>query len=203
MKHALTIVGAALAVAAVFLPASPADAAFPGANGDLVFARFTHGQNDLWLLDPLTSALTRLTDSPQRNEGLADWNADGTQIAFARCTPSKLGNCDIWVMDADGSNATRLTPTPNDIETWPAWSPDGTQIAFTTDASDAFQDIWVMDADGGNPTQLTTTNGIFDAFPEWSPDGTTIAFTSDRAALDDIWLMELDPHSNKLAGNRG
>ena len=48
-----------------------------------------------------------------------------------------------------------------------------------------------MDADGGNPTQLTTTNGIFDAFPEWSPDGTKIAFTSDRAALDDIWVMDL------------
>jgi Tol biopolymer transport system component len=114
------------------------------------------------------------------------------RIAFARCTPSKLGNCDIWVMDADGSNATKLTPTPDDIETWPAWSPDGTQIAFTTDASDAFQDIWVMDADGGNPTQLTTTNGIFDAFPEWSPDGTQIAFTSDRAAPDDIWVMDPD-----------
>ena len=103
-RRTLSIAGTALTVAALFLPAFHANAAFPGANGDLVFARFTHGQNDLWVLDPLTSALTRLTDSPQRDEGLADWNADGTQIAFVRCSPSKLGNCDIWLMDADGSN---------------------------------------------------------------------------------------------------
>ena len=91
MKRSLSIAGAALIVVALFLPASPVVAAFPEANGDLAFSRFTHGQNDLWALDPLTSALTRLTDSPQRNEGLADWNADGTRIAFARCTPSELG----------------------------------------------------------------------------------------------------------------
>lgn len=48
MKRTLSFVGAALTVAVLLLPASPADAAFPGANGDLVFARFTHGQNDLW-----------------------------------------------------------------------------------------------------------------------------------------------------------
>ena len=38
MKRTLSIVGAAFTVAALFLPASPADAAFPGANGDIVFA---------------------------------------------------------------------------------------------------------------------------------------------------------------------
>ena len=68
MRRTLSIAGAALVVAALFLPASPAVAAFPGTNGDIVIARFTHGQNDLWLVDPLTSAMTRLTDSPQRNE---------------------------------------------------------------------------------------------------------------------------------------
>ena len=52
MKRSLSIAGAALIVVALFLPASPVVAAFPGANGDLVFSRFTHGQNDLWALDP-------------------------------------------------------------------------------------------------------------------------------------------------------
>ena len=42
MKRTLSFVGAALTVGVLLLPASPADAAFPGANGDLVFARFTH-----------------------------------------------------------------------------------------------------------------------------------------------------------------
>ena len=84
MKRTLSFVGAALTVGVLLLPASPADAAFPGANGDLVFARFTHGQNDLWALDPLTSALTRLTDSPHRNEA----SPTGTRTARRSRSPA-------------------------------------------------------------------------------------------------------------------
>ena len=172
------------------LAAPSAQAAFPGSNGDIAFSRFTRNQTDIWVVYSAQTGTTRLTHTPRRNEGMPDWNATGTRVAFSRCGRGKLSNCDIWAMDADGSDRVRLTDTPAQ-ETWPAWSPDGTQVAYTSNASDDFQDIWVMDADGGNPTRLTTTPG-FDAFPEWSPDGATIVFTSDRAALDDVWVMDAD-----------
>jgi Tol biopolymer transport system component len=169
-----------------------ANAAFPGENGLIVFNHFTRGQVDLWTIDPVTGDRTRLTDTPRKDEALADWNAAGTQIAFTRCGLGKFSNCDIWVMDADGSNRTRLTTTPTFQETWPVWSPDGSKIAFTTNATDLRQDIWVMDPDGTDPVQLTFTNGVFDAFPEWSPDGSKIAFISDREAGHHIWVMDPD-----------
>jgi len=144
-----------LAICSLFLVslfAGPAArAAFPGTNGLIVFGRDSGGQSDLWTVDPQTGDRTRLTDTPRKREGLADWNATGTQIAFMRCGPGEFSNCDIWVMDADGSNQARLTTTPTFQESWPAWSPDGSKIAFTTNESDAFQDVWVMDSDGTDP----------------------------------------------------
>ncbi|HSD48966.1 MAG TPA: hypothetical protein VLE71_03955 [Actinomycetota bacterium] len=179
---------ATLAVLAASLVVAPAAyAAFPGANGDIVFQR----EGDPWLLDPRTGDTTRLVRTRAR-EGLFDWNATGTQLAYTRCTGGEFGNCDIWVMDADGSNRTRLTTTAIAQETWPTWSPDGLHIAYTSNEVDAFQDIWVMDANGANPTRLTINDEIFDAFPEWSPDGTQIAYTSDSLDFDDIWLMDAD-----------
>ena len=53
----------------------------PGANGDIVFAR----DGDPWLLDPGTGDTTRLGRTRAR-EGLLDWNADGTKLAYTRCT---------------------------------------------------------------------------------------------------------------------
>ena len=185
-----------LAICSLFLVslfAGPAArAAFPGTNGLIVFGRDSGGQSDLWTVDPQTGDRNRLTDTPRKREGLADWNATGTQIAFMRCGPGEFSNCDIWVMDADGSNQARLTTTPTFQESWPAWSPDGSKIAFTTNESDAFQDVWVMDSDGTDPVQLTFTTGIFDAFPEWSPDGLTIAFSSNREAGNHIWVVDPD-----------
>ena len=184
-----SVVLLSLALSVTIVPA--AHAAFPGGNGEIAFGRTTFGQNDIWIVRPGTTGTNRLTNTPHRQEGMPDYNAAGTRIAYSRCGEGDFPNCDIWSMNADGSDEDRLTFTPDVQETWPTWSPDGTQIAYTSDAEDPSQDIWVMDANGTNQTRLTFTTG-FDAFPEWSPDGTKIAFTSDRAALDDIWVIDAD-----------
>ena len=165
-------------------------AAFPGGDGDIAFGRSTGQQIDIWVVYAGVTGTTRLTDTARRNEGMPDWNAAGTMLAFSRCAREAFPTCGIWTMNADGSDPTRLTSNSGQ-DTWPSWSPDGGMIAYTSDVADPYQDIWVMNANGSGQTRLTTTSA-FDAFPEWSPDGTRIAFTSDRAALDDIWVMDAD-----------
>ena len=178
-----------VATVALLAAGAPADAAFPGRNGDIAFGRSSGHQVDIWAFEAGGAPTRRLTDTPNKVESMPDWNASGTRLAYVRCAGGKTGNCDIFAIDADGSDRSRITSTPDVQETWPAWSPTGAQIAYTSNAQDSFQDIWVMDANGSNQTRLTTTAG-FDAFPEWSPDGQSIAFTSDRAAADDIWVMD-------------
>src|SRR5687768_13368362 len=98
-------------VAACLLGPGPiANAAFPGGNGDIVFGRNSTGQVDIWLVHAGVTGTNRLTNTPNRNESMPDWNASGTRVAFVRC--GEEFNCDIWVMDADGANPTRLTSTP-------------------------------------------------------------------------------------------
>ena len=170
-------------------------ASFPGKNGDIAFTRRTQGQSDIWLVDSQSGSTSRLTNTPKRNEGMPDWNAEGTTIAYSRCGRGELANCDIWIVDANGSGSTRLTKTAVAQETWPTWSPDGTMVAYVSNADDVAMDIWVMNADGTGQTNLTPDNEAFDAFPEWSPDGSSIVFSSNLDNpndADDSWLMGPD-----------
>lgn len=80
MKRTLSFVGAARTVAVLPLPASPADAAFPGANGDLVFARFNregpHDRFGVWVMPADGSGATRLTSG--RFDFFPDWQPVGS-----------------------------------------------------------------------------------------------------------------------------
>jgi TolB protein len=198
VKRTVTIVGTGLLLIATSLSVAPAaSAAFPGANGDIAFSRFTHDQVDIWVVAPDSTGTLRLTNTPRASESMPDWNAAGTELAFSRCGRSKFSNCEIWTMNADGSDPTRLTRTPDVQETWPTWSPDGTRIAFTSDRKD-FDDIWLMDADGTDPVRLTSGPKI-DERPDWSPDGARIAFSRSG----NIFTMDPDGTDlTRLTDNR-
>jgi len=75
MKRTLSFVGAALTVAVLLLPASPADAAFPGADGDLVFA------NSRGNIEHRTSIVERGLQPAQIAAGITKAGKDGKPIA--------------------------------------------------------------------------------------------------------------------------
>ena len=174
----------------VALAIAPADAAFPGQNGPIVFER----GRDVWKMNADGTSPVALTVGG----GTLDptWSPQATQIAFSRAG-------DIWVMDADGSDARNLTGPLNSTESGPTWSPDGTRIAFARGIPNAggFR-IWAINVDGTNPVQLTGLGpnpSSGDLAPAWDPNGQQIAFTRIGGGTGpDIYTVDTSGLGNEV-----
>ena len=185
--HGLLLAGATLA-----LVVPTAEAAYPGANGQVAFSANAgsdplSGQHhrffDLGMAVP-GGAITRLTFTNQRvDESDASWSPSGDQLAFTRTTPGR--GSQVFVLNADGTGLTRLTHGRLGGSD-PTWSPEGKRIAFVRQG-----DIWVMDADGSHPHALAVTAAV-EADPAWSPLGGTIAFTDATSFPNQVWTMAED-----------
>jgi WD40-like Beta Propeller Repeat len=171
----------ALAVTLLSLLAlpSPAQAAFPGANGKIAFESALDPSScgigelcyfEIFTMDADGTGQTNITNNPAHDRFPA-WSADGAKIAF---TSHRDGGYEIYTMNADGSGVARLNASGVD----PAWSPDGTRIAFSSNR-DGNIEIYTMNADGTGQTNITN-NPAFDGEPAWSPDGAKIAFMTNR-----------------------
>jgi TolB protein len=161
--------------AAVLLPASAANASFPGTNGRIAFSSNRTGISQIYTMRPDGSGLRQLTDVAEGCAELPNWSADGRRIAFDT-------DCDgpnaIYVMNRSGGHL-RLVVQPGsqfDFAFAPAWSPDGQLLAFCAGPADGLADIWTVHPDGSGLQNLTNTPGDDECAPHFSPDGAWISF---------------------------
>jgi Tol biopolymer transport system component len=150
-----------------------AHAAFPGANGKIVYAG-----GYIYTVDPDGSNPTQLSGGAGGNT--PTWSPDGSLIAY--------GGTFIGVMNADGSGAhfiTTLICGGCQDELSPSWSPDATRIVYeylcTRCGPTGQADLRVVNVDGTGDTALTTDHVSNN--PEWSPDGTKIAYGRSGVGL--------------------
>jgi hypothetical protein len=85
----LPVLGAAIAAASIILAsqAPPAQAAYPGANGRILFGRFDYpavGAYDLFTANPDGSHVLQVTHVPSY---CTEWSPDGTRILFTFVEP--------------------------------------------------------------------------------------------------------------------
>ena len=160
------------------LVVSPSETATATALGSqVVFAASLADNEELYLADPATGRLTRLTHDPAP-DAVPVWSPDGSHLAFIRFAED--GSSRIHVMNADGTGDRLLTDRAGAMEISPTWSPDGRQIAFATvtgnggAATDS--ELFLVGAEGGAPRQLTHDPLGKPNDPVWSPDGSLIAF---------------------------
>jgi Tol biopolymer transport system component len=179
VRTAVTVATLVTAISALWC--SPAEAAFPGANGKLAFVKNlapSTEADEIFSIDPDGSNQTQLTANTV-GDGFPAWSADGAKIAFRRSVPAPLFN-QIYVMGSDGNGASRV---PTDVGSFvPEWSPDGTRIAFQGEVGDGCCVIYTMQADGSN-LQNFSQLGVHDTSPTWSPNGHEIAFASGFGAF--------------------
>jgi dipeptidyl aminopeptidase/acylaminoacyl peptidase len=163
---------------------------------------------DLWAVDVVSGASTRLTDTPTVHEHESDWSPDGSLIAYtADCgdawTPGGPCPSSIWTVRPDGSDARRLTPQDGSVSIAPVWAPDGRHLAYTqawADPADPLGDanVYVINPDGSDLHRITKFDDGFAGVLAWSPDGSMIIVArigEDRATglkIFDTWIVAAD-----------
>src|SRR4051812_17059051 len=154
-----------LATVVALVTAAPAQAAFSGNNGKIVFER----SNQIVVQDPNGTQHVIASGNAPR------WSPDGTKIAYSAEVGTQCGgvtgsNSVVRVMNADGSGQRTLSPascTP--VAKDPAWSPDGTRIVYVgpNGTFPAGTDIFTVAATGGAAKRLTNDASI-NEHPSWS-----------------------------------
>jgi hypothetical protein len=81
--------------------------------------------NDLFVLNPATGSLRRLTDTPHKDEQFASWDPSGERIAFARFRRNRYEWANSIVqVNADGTCEKEILPQKRRVILFaPAWQP--------------------------------------------------------------------------------
>ncbi len=141
-------------------------------------------KSDLYLLDPVSRRVTRLT----RDARLVgpDVSPDGTRLAAVQLVD---GVRTLVVFDRAALERAAPGRLPSPVLAFrepdvtygmPRWAPDGQSIAGSRWQIGRPADLALIDATTGHITTLTSTDTGRDLSPAWCPDGRTIVFASDR-----------------------
>src|SRR4051812_13566659 len=170
----------------------PAQAAFPGQNGELAYSDCGPADCGIFLAEADGSAARQVTHNPftytflghtfRQYDGSQAWSADGRKLVYVRA-----GSDELRVINADGSGDTGLGVTGGS----PTWAPDGARLAVIRFTAAGYPQVVVMSADGTGATQIT--NGPAATDPEWSPDGTRIAFTDHVGGYGRTEIATMNP----------
>ncbi len=195
---------AAVALASAALAVQPAQGAFPGANGRIVFERPVGDQVDLFTIQPDGTDERRLSAS-RRIEEEATWSPDGRRLAFARSAPGGFPT-ELWTMNAEGGDLRRVTRFGS-VATAPSWAPSGDRLLFFTlkdfppPSDDVMPpaEIYSVGVDGSAVQRLSRDRTV-QTDPVFAPDGRTIAHDQWRAVPGRPGVFDMAIHLRDADG---
>ena len=176
MRSSRLALALAVGVVIAAVGSGAAQAAFPGANGRIVFvSNRDAGNQDIYTMNSDGSLRLNLTRHPA-DYRRPSWSADGRSIVFS--SDRNGGGQQIYSMNADGSGLAQLTSGagPN---VQPSYTASG-QIVFTH-GSFPTRHLYLMNANGSGVRDLTP--GPLDyAWAAPAPSGPFVAFAQYSAA---------------------
>jgi hypothetical protein len=183
-RTTLSLVVAMLAacVLALALTTQPAQATFPGPNGDILYVGPPDPSsgavgNQIFMI-PSTGGTPRQVTNIATEPQSPSISPDGKTIAY--CAIREDGQAyTIYTIPAVGGTPTRVTEAngPNMSDCDPSFSPDGKTIVYVHhDPAAGLARLYTIPSTGGTPTEVpgSSIGGIH--YPRLSPDGKMIAF---------------------------
>ena len=174
--------------------AAPAQASFPGGNGQIVYERmYTTPLNSLGTTASLNTSPDQvygfIPTGPVFGPRNIAWAPDGRRLAFDGPATSLGTGRALYIINADGTGLNQVG-RGDKLRYNPAWSPDGMKLAFVQDnGPQGSGDIYTITTNGGSLTRLTTASA-WDGSPDWSPDGTRIAYVCWSGGRAQVCQME-------------
>lgn len=151
---------------------APAEAAWPGGNGAIAFARSSSAQSpsDIWI-QTRSGQQRRLTASPGVEETSPAFSPDGRLIAYVR---RESEDADIWLMRSDGSQKRQVVDSGSD-DLQPSFFPGGQSLVFTIFDGERGWTVDSVRIDGGGMRPQ-----VFDgSHPVVSPNGRWLAYSRE------------------------
>ena len=161
-----------------------------------------YGTRDLWVLDTITQALSRLTSN-----NATDWRAafspDGSTLAFAT---DRAGASTIMRASTDGTGGESLVLRDAAGGVFPAdWSRDGTQLMVSReDLQGRPRTLLMIPTDGGAAKVVVDGEPFLLNLHRLSPGADRIAFTSLATGIPEIYVMSVDGERRiRVSGDGG
>jgi TolB protein len=188
--------GASSAAASAGTPtATTSPGGAPEQSRSIVFRRFlkpdhTHGA--IFTIAPDGTGERQITTPDAAfGDDYPDFSADGSTIAFQRCTEAAAEDCRVFTVRPDGTGLRTVglchgheVPPRCADASYPAMAPNGRRIAFVRASGRILEDqfqhqgISTMRSDGSGVRRVTEPRSrtAIDEEPQWSSDGRRIVF---------------------------
>jgi len=142
--------------------------------------------SDIWILDLLRGANTRLTFGANE-ELLGAWSPDGSRILYRANTD---GMSALYTKPASGVGAEELLlKLDEDISGASDWSPDGRYILYTVNDPSTGSDIWFLPLFGDRKPQPFAKTQFNQGTPRFSFDGRWVAYASSESGTNQVYVQ--------------